>query len=153
MQPLRILVDTREQKPLWRPGKNVTKKKLDVGDYTTETLLGHFHIERKSAGDLYGSIIQGHERFRKELLRAVNSNIKLSVAVECTEKDFYGKKWSGGYRCRVKGNVLAKIVATISSRYKVGFVWCDGRVAMRKKVKELLVEEENKQRFINRENI
>ena len=130
-----IIVDTREQKPLWDPAFfNVKSQKMDEGDYTTEELLGIAHIERKSGCDLYGSIIQGHTRFRAELQRAIDKKIKLAVFVECTKSDFVMKKFRGGHRLKTPGSTLMKIVMTISKKYNVDFHWCDGRDDLRDKM-------------------
>lgn len=129
---MKIIVDTREQSPIWE-GKEVIIKKLDEGDYTIESLFNKAHIERKSGQDLYGSIIQGHERFRKEIERANSKGIKLSVFVECSKKDFVGKKFNGGWRLKTKPAVLAKIVSTIQEKYGIEFVWCDGREDFKEK--------------------
>jgi ERCC4-type nuclease len=129
---MKIIVDTREQNPIWEGDESIIQK-LDEGDYTIETLLNKAHIERKSGQDLYGSIIQGHERFRKEIERADSKGIKLSVFVECSKKDFVGKKFNGGWRLKTKPAVLAKIVSTIQEKYGIEFVWCDGREDFKEK--------------------
>jgi len=130
-----ILVDTREQKPLWEsiPGK-IERKKLDEGDYTTTDLLNIAHVERKSGNDLYGSIIQGHNRFRDELKRAQAKNLTLSVFVECTKAEFIGKKFKGGYLLKCKPKVIAKILKTIEQKYNVDFVWCEDREDMSQQI-------------------
>lgn len=123
-----IIIDTREQKPIWiaqEPG--MLRFVLDVADYTTTELINKSHIERKSGNDLYGSIIQGHERFRREIQRAKNKGIRLAVFVECPKEVFIGKKFKGGYRLQMKPAVLRKIVNTISDKYDIEFVWCKDR--------------------------
>ncbi len=130
-----MIIDTREQKPLWDPDKfKVIRRKLDEGDYTTEELLNIAHIERKSGIDLYGSLIQNHKRFAAEIQRAIEKNISFAVFVECSEKTFISKKFHGGYRLRVKPEVLAKVVKTFTSRYPIEFIWCENRDDLRKKM-------------------
>ena len=130
-----IIVDTREQLPLWDPSIHaVIKQKLDEGDYTTTDLLGKAHVERKSGNDLYGSIIQGHARFRAELQRAIDKKITLAVFVECTRADFINKRFKGGYRLKTKAGTLSKIINTIQEKYGVDFHWCDGRDELTKQV-------------------
>jgi ERCC4-type nuclease len=129
---MKIIVDTREQNPIWE-GKECEVKKLDEGDYTTEKLFNIAHIERKSGIDLYGSIVQNHDRFRAEIERANSKGIKLSVFVECLKRDFVGKRFNGGWRLKMKPAVLAKIVDTIQEKYGIEFVWCDGREDFREK--------------------
>lgn len=135
---MKIIVDTREQLPLFK-GKNVINKKLSEGDYSIEGLEDKIVIERKSPGDLYGSIIQGHKRFLDEIIRSRLQGKKFYIVVECLEDEFYSKMWQGGYYCKVKGNVLAKIVFTIQEKYGVIFIWCKGRPEVKAKVKDLLV--------------
>lgn len=127
-----IIVDTREQLPIWNPDSpGVLRLKLDVGDYTTTELIGKAHIERKTGNDLYGSIIQGHERFRRELKRSQGKGITLAVFVECSKEDFIRKKFKGGYRLQCRPATLRKIITTISDKYGCEFVWCDNREAFK----------------------
>lgn len=124
----KIIFDTREQKPLWDPAYfNVIRKKLDEGDYTTEVLFNKAHIERKSGCDLYGSIIQGHARFRKEILRAADKKIKFAIFVECPEEMFYRKRFVGGFRLQCSYGQLKKMIATMTKKYSLEFVWCEDR--------------------------
>lgn len=130
-----IICDTREQKLLWDPLKfNVIKKKLDEGDYTTEELYNKAHIERKSGIDLYGSIIQGHARFRKEIMRAKEKNIKFAIFVECPEETFYRKRFAGGYRLQCSSNQLRSVLGTMKEKYSLEIVWCEDRDDMRDKM-------------------
>lgn len=132
-----IIIDTREQNPLWDDKHNaILFKKLDEGDYTTEELLNKAHIERKSGNDLYGSIIQGHKRFRKELERANEKGITLAVFVECPKEFFIGKKFKGGFRLKTHPAVLRKIITTIQDKYGVEFVWCEDREDLRNRALE-----------------
>jgi len=134
-----IIVDSREQRPLFK-GKGVVIRKLDEGDYATEQTINKLVIERKSPGDLYGSLIQGHKRFVAELTRADLKNKKIYVFVECSFNSFITLNWNGGYFRKLKPAVLAKIVGTFEVKYKVNFVWCKGRPDMRVQIKKMLCE-------------
>jgi ERCC4-type nuclease len=130
-----IIIDTREQKPLWDPKKfKVLVQKLDEGDYTTDLLLNKAHAERKSAIDLYGSLIQNHKRFAEEIQRAIEKDLSFAVFVECTEKNFIAKKFDGGFRLNTQPEVLAKIVGTFTKRYPVQFIWCKDRDELRNRM-------------------
>jgi len=130
-----IIIDTREQKPLWDPKRfKVRMLKLDEGDYTTEELLNKAHIERKSGIDLYGSLIQNHKRFAAEIQRAIEKDLSFAVFVECTEKTFIAKRFKGGSRLRVKPEVLEKVINTFMERYPIEFVWCKDREDLRNKM-------------------
>jgi ERCC4-type nuclease len=125
---LNILIDTREQLPLTTGEfRFARRKKLLVGDYSTSKLEHTFCIERKSGQDLYGSIIQGHVRFRKELVRAKVNNIKLVIYVECSRRNFEAKKFPGGLYRKCPGETLIKIITTISKRHGIEVVWCSSR--------------------------
>ena len=73
---MKIIIDTREQKPLAfnksKAIEGVIKKKLDVGDYSIEGYEDKIAIERKSPGDLFGSLFGGHKRFQKELEKGMD---------------------------------------------------------------------------------
>jgi ERCC4-type nuclease len=70
MDPLRIIIDTREQRP-WRfpPEAAVVRRgTLSAGDYALEGDTA-FAIERKSLDDFIGTTSSGWERFQRELER------------------------------------------------------------------------------------
>jgi len=145
-----IYIDTREQRPLFnlsngKASKNFfAKKTLNVGDYTTELLLGKFHIERKSPGDLYGTLLSGHTRFRKEIFRARDRGITLVIYIECTAKKFYAKTWDGGRYYKFQSETIKKCIATMTKKYDLEFNWCTSRAAAKKDVQERLKAEERK---------
>ena len=143
---MKIIVDTRERRPLWKTNDkkfNVEKVKLNEGDYTTEKLKGKYHAERKSAIDFYGSLIQGHNRFRRELIRALANNTKLIVFVECSSEKFMSKEFQGAARLQVSGGTLAKVICSMTNNYAMEVVWCDGRIDMKKKMLEWFEDLEN----------
>lgn len=77
---MRILIDTREQRPLPFPSEAETARAtLKVGDYTIEGFEDEVVVERKSLSDLMGSISHDRERFIKELRRM--RSYRLSVIV------------------------------------------------------------------------
>jgi len=81
MEPLRIVIDSREQSPwAWDPSDAVTEvRALVAGDYAIaqdcevvrgrEALAVRFAIERKSLDDFLGTISAGFGRFQRELAR------------------------------------------------------------------------------------
>jgi ERCC4-type nuclease len=115
-----IIIDTREQKPLWNSKKvRVIRKKLNEGDYTTEELLNKAHAERKSGIDFYGSLIKNHKRFSAEVQRAIEKDLSFAIFVECTEEVFVSKRFKGGSRLKCDVDTLKKIIKTFSSRYPI----------------------------------
>ncbi|MGA0317668.1 MAG: ERCC4 domain-containing protein [Flavobacteriaceae bacterium] len=78
---VKILIDTREQKPLYF--KNSEKYKLDVGDYSVEAdNYDYTTVDRKSFGDFCGTVTSGYARFCKELDRCRSLGVYMFVVVE-----------------------------------------------------------------------
>lgn len=83
-----VIVDSREQK--WghvrdgfdRLGVPWVRSKLWCGDYTWANDQ-HLVIDRKQGlQEVYGNLIQAHERFRAEAARAQEADVQLVVLVE-----------------------------------------------------------------------
>lgn len=138
---MKIISDSREQILIFKES-NIMK--LDVGDITTEKLLNKFHIERKSGEDLYGTLIQGHVRFRNEILRAKEKEIGLPVYVECSREDFVMKRFSQGWKRKTTSSTLSKIIVAMEKKYDLEFVWNFGREQMKQKMLERFKLEEEK---------
>lgn len=89
-----IVRDTREQKGKgweFRSSKNCTgvvKEKLDVGDYSLKDLEHLICIERKTLGDLWGTLGNpvNYNRFLREWERARNHPVKYLI-IEATLAD------------------------------------------------------------------
>jgi len=126
---IKIIVDTREQKPLEFEGHEIVRKKLDEGDYCVEELKEYIVMERKSLQDFYGSIVQGHGRFKNELVRSRLQSKTFYLFLEGTLKEFYSLKWSGR-RLRMRIPVLIKIVCTLENKYQMIIVECPDRTKM-----------------------
>lgn len=135
-----ILVDTREQLPYW----DTNRTTLNVGDYTTKKLHGIFHIERKSMGDLYGTLTSGNTRFKHELFRAAYAQIRMEVFVEGTEDDFVNKRFPKGDERKFTTTGLERLIATFKRKYHVTFVWHTSRAACKRALQKRLAQEEKK---------
>lgn len=129
---MKILIDTREQSPLEFKHENVTDtctKTLKVGDYGCEYKLGYIppvFFERKSIGDLFGSMGKGYPRFKRELQRAECDNVKLILIIEGTlTKTLKGAKYS-----RMKGKSIVKKLFTLWIKYGLYPVFCKDRKEM-----------------------
>lgn len=139
LQDMIIYIDTREQKPLKFTGHKTINRKLDEGDYNTPELLDKIVIERKSLQDLYGSIIQDHARFKREILRAKDKNKQFFIFIEGTLEEFYFLNWSDR-EYKIKPQTLQKIILTMKERYDLTFVECKTRTEMSKKIVQLCTE-------------
>ena len=128
---MKIIIDTREQKPLNFEGHEIVRKKLDEGDYNVEELKTYIVIERKSLQDFYGSIIQGHTRFKNELLRSEKKRTQFYLFLEGTLAEFYSLKWSAR-RLHMRIPVLIKITTKTIANHNILLVECETREQMSK---------------------
>ena len=133
-----ILVDTREQKPFWKPGQNVQRATLSVGDYTTVKLRNRLHIERKSLSDLYGTLTKGHVRFKKMLIRAKISGTQIIVVVEGSRKKFLAKNFSYGDKLKFPAEGFVKMLRTMKERHGLDLRFCPSRSKAKKLTAKLL---------------
>ena len=146
-----IMCDTREQKDShiteWFQinGVRTVRSKLYVGDYA---LLNDqsLCIDRKAGmQEVYGNLIQQHKRFKAELVRAQEANIKMVILVEEPElrtvadvAEWKNPRWGIWVKRGRKGYPpvpsvsLMKAMNTIAERYDVSWEFCDkGQTAQR----------------------
>lgn len=152
---MRIQIDTREHKSELKRieqqfdalGVDYFKSKLYVGDYMNMD-NPHLVIDRKKdLGELCGNVCQQHERFRKELERAMENEIRIIILCEHGEgierlSDVHFWKnpradiseWvmEDGHPVKrlkypkaVQGESLYKSLCTIRDKYNVEFRFCD----------------------------
>ena len=137
---MKIYVDTREQLAYWAKHKI----KLDVGDYTTQRLHKVFHIERKSLQDLYGTLVQGNQRFKAELFLAAWYRISICIYVEGSKKNFIEKKFPQGEKRKFSSEGLEKLIKTFERKYHLQFHWHRNRAHCRREVEKRLQMEEKR---------
>lgn len=131
---MKILIDTREQKPLAfsHPTISEVKRvKLEVGDYAVEFEDGHrppIVFERKSKGDLWGTLTKGYERFKRELRRAKDENIAVMLIIE---KSYTNMQKDYEYSKREASSVI-KQIHTMHIRHGLTPVFCNTRDEMAK---------------------
>ena len=127
-----IIQDTREQKPLEFTHAYITNtlvQKLDVGDYGCEFKDGYrppIYFDRKSIGDLYGTMGKGYPRFKKCIIRARDTGKTLFIITEGT----LGKVGSGYSRSQIKGSSMLLKLFTLWVRYGVQTIFCKDRKEM-----------------------
>ena len=118
-----IRVDTREQAELKFEGIEVVKTKLDFADYScvlSDGFVVPIVFERKSIGDLFGTLSSGYERFKREVMRCREARFKMFVIVEGSLlKVSKGTKHSS----RSGDSVLSQLF-TIFVKYGVFPVFC-----------------------------
>jgi len=133
-----ILQDSREQKPLVFAHKYITGvevTKLNVGDYScryTDDYIPPVYFERKSCEDLVGSLSKGYKRFRKELIRAKESNVLLVILIEGS----ITKVLKGIEHSQRSGEEILQQLFTITIRHKVPFFCFNNRDEMTRFITE-----------------
>ena len=83
-----MIVDTREQKPLFKSKSWIVNHGLNSGDYSIQGFENVITIERKSIPDLLGTLGKGRIRFEKELNR-MNEYKWKGLLIEGLENDVY----------------------------------------------------------------
>lgn len=164
---MQIQVDTREHTKEWERiqkqfdsiGAQYFRSKMFVGDYQSLDNPRLVIDRKKDLQELCGNVCQQHERFKAELLRAIEHGIKIVILCEHgpdikTLEDVYfwenprkhQVRWKtvNGKRVRtvvsekaVDGNQLYKSLCTIRDRYNVDFVFCT-KEETGKKIVEIL---------------
>ena len=135
-----ILIDTREQKPLWTKNTAYTKIErtgLVTGDYSIKGLEHMICIERKSTTDLFTTLGRGHKRFKRELERASELDY-FAIVIENNYSNIKNKDFEGSYNSKMRGYVVTKILLTIHQKYKIPVFMCKDRAETKTLVKDLL---------------
>jgi ERCC4-type nuclease len=127
-----ILCDTREQRRLefHHPDIARTKRqKLDAGDYCicfSDGFRPPVIFERKSIGDLFGSLSRDYPRIKEEISRAYNSGTKLIFIIEGS----LSRILRGYIRSKVSGHTIIRTLFSLWVRYGVVPVFCKDRDEM-----------------------
>lgn len=162
-----IQIDSREKarairkivKTFDESGVKYFSSKLLVGDYMSLDNPRLIIDRKQNLQELCGNVCQQHERFKRELLRAMDAGIQLIILVEHGQginniEDVYFWKNPRKHEVRfrtvngkkeryvvstkaVDGNQLYKSLCTIRDRYDVRFEFCEKKDTG-KKIIELL---------------
>jgi len=125
---MKLKIDTREQAPLnFKEGvfAEIVREGLPVGDYWCEVEGAEIPIvfERKSLGDLFGTMTSGYARFKREMARARQAGITLVLIIEGSMKDV-----AKGYQySKFDGNAMLKKLFMLWIRYDLFPVFCEDR--------------------------
>lgn len=164
---MQIIVDTREHQSEWNriskqfdeSGVKYFRSKLYCGDYQNMDNARLVVDRKKDLQELCGNVCQQHERFKAELVRAMEQGIKIVILCEHGEdiktmedvwfwqnprkhktvwKTVNGQKIKTVISDKaVDGNQLYKSLCTIRDRYNVDFVFCT-KEETGKKIVEIL---------------
>lgn len=109
-----IIIDTREQKPLVFEHLPSERGTLQSGDYSIAGLEHDFAIERKSIADLCQSVIQGRERFERELHRLRGFDFA-RVLIVGSPHEVQGQAQNP--------KAVFSSISAFEARYKIAFIW------------------------------
>lgn len=167
-----IQVDSREHAKEWERikgqfdslGLQYFRSKLYVGDYQSLDNPRLVIDRKKDLQELCGNVCQQHERFKAELIRAMQNGIKIVILCEHGEdiktmEDVYFWQNPRKYQMRwktvdgkrikevisakaVDGCQLYKSLCTIRDRYNVDFVFCQ-KHETGQKIVEILGEKDD----------
>lgn len=129
----RIVIDTREQKPLLFPIETVTKT-LKTGDYSIEGHENEITIERKTPAELYLTCGAGRARFEKELER-MRPFVFRAIVIEGTPTDVS----SAGKRSRVTFQTIMLTLLSWQLKYDVHVIFAGNRKMATKITAQLLL--------------
>lgn len=169
---MNIQVDSREHESEWKRilkqfddlGVKYFRSKLYVGDYQSLDNPRLVIDRKKDLQELCGNVCQQHERFKAELVRAMQNGIKIVILCEHGEdiqtmEDVYfwqnprkyQMRWKTVDGKRIKDVISAKAVdgcqlykslCTIRDRYNVDFVFCQ-KHETGQKIVEILGEKDD----------
>ena len=131
-----IICDSREQRCLSFDGlegiEKIEEMGLSFGDYSAIVHGNPVPIvfERKGISDLFGTMTIGYERFKKEMQRAKESNMKLILAVEGTYTDVY----QGISHSQFSGQSMVKKLAMLQVKYDLETWYCESRRVMARRI-------------------
>jgi len=103
--------------------------KLLVGDYMNYDNPRLVVDRKQNLSEVCSNVCQGHERFRRELMRARENEIRLVILVEhgkgicCPEDVIWWNNPRGGKS--MQGEVLYKIMKTQERKYGIRYLFCD----------------------------
>lgn len=147
-----IQIDSREhkfelariQKQLTAAGCKTIVSKLYVGDYQSWDNPRLVVDRKKDLQELCGNVCQQHERFKNELIRAMDADIQIIILcehgrdIQCLEDVYF---WDNPRLKKspraTSGKSLYKSLCTIRDKYNVRFEFCTKRETG-KRIMELL---------------
>jgi len=134
-----ILQDSREQNALeFLLDDIVTEQRVEYlpfGDYRCEYTNGWrppFVFERKSLGDLFGTMGKGHRRFKAEMAKAKEADCKIILICEESFTDVA----RGFSHSSISGKTMLQKLFTLRIRYDLETVFCNSRWEMQEYIKQ-----------------
>ena len=141
-EQLVLVEDTRQQtgkhdlkhEYFHRKGIKVVRSKLPSGDYSLLYSMRRVIDSKQNMTEIYGDLIQQHERFRREADFCKENGIELIILIEDKYvrnlddvvhwKPSHRRKMNDGKKPPVSGAQLAKVMRTFAERHGVKWVFC-----------------------------
>lgn len=136
---LRVILEDTRNKPdknkhireqLETLGYKVERSKIYCGDYTWTTNQSICIDTKQDLQEVVGNVIQQHERFRAECIRAQEAGIKLIILIADPKVTCLADVF-GWYNPRLRyskkattGRQLGKILYSMREKYNVEFEFC-----------------------------
>jgi len=140
-----IITDTREQKRI--KFRKVTEiGTMDVGDYTLKNDNFGIVVDRKELGDLINTMSAGFERFKRELIRAQESNNYIILLCESKISDFLSFNYLPWLSSKIQATPsfiahrIKGLLQEFPLNFQVGF--CDGRPHMKEVIMKIFEMED-----------
>lgn len=150
-QEITIIQDSREQTPLdfsgFRGVKTI-RKGLKTGDYSLDGYESEICFERKSVADLVGTLIQGHERFLREMQRMDSFKAKY-ILIEHTPDVLH--EYCKRHGWQYKFNTIIDSLMAYACHYSIRVKFRKNREDMARyiveKAREFLKEKEHEEKI------
>ena len=118
IQPV-IVIDSREQAPLYFPKLKSIRAGLVTGDYSISGLENYFAVERKTVSDLVGCCVgENRERFERELMRLKGIDFRRLIIVGSRED-----VWQQRYHSNVNPKCVLGSLGAWEVRYDLPVCW------------------------------
>ena len=127
----KIIIDSREQTALVIP--NSVRRCLRYGDYSLDGYEHAVSIERKSHGDLLGSITAGRERLERELFHLAQMDYP-ALVIEATINDIL----RGHPQSRMNPRAALCTLLSWSVKYRLPVFFTSGPIQAAKVTEYLL---------------
>lgn len=108
---------------------------LTYGDYSTvftDGTIPTVYFERKSLGDLWGTMTTGYKRFKAEVNRARIAGDDIILIIECSLTEVQ----QGFDRSKFSGDSMVQKLYTLMVRYNLRVVFCTSRAEMSRYIVE-----------------
>lgn len=125
---MKIIIDTRERKPLIFDNIEIVWKKLDVGDYSIEGYENEIIFERKSIPDLYNSLVHERERFLRCVDRMKDIRLKYLIVEGNLSSIYRGI----GTQSKANPNSIIGSMLSLNLKHNIQVLFCSTPVFTKK---------------------